>query len=34
MGLYRAFMRYVSTEVAVLVALGSGFSALVLPQQA
>jgi len=30
MGLYRAFMRYVSTEVAVLVALGSGFSALVL----
>ena len=30
MGLYRAFMRYVSTEIAVLVALGSGFSALAL----
>ena len=29
-GLYRAFMRYVSTEIAVLVALGSGFSALAL----
>ena len=30
LGLYRAFMRYASTEVAVLVALGSGFSALAL----
>lgn len=30
MGLYRAFTRYVSSEVAVLMALGSGFSALAL----
>ena len=30
LGLYRAFMRYVSIEVAVLAALGSGFSALAL----
>ena len=30
MGLYRAFLRYLSTEIAVPVALGSGFSALVL----
>ena len=30
LGLYRAFMRYVSTEIAVLMALGSGFSALAL----
>ena len=30
MGLYRAFMRYVSTEVAVQVALGSGFSLVLL----
>ena len=30
MGLYRAFTRHVSTEIAVLVALGSGLSALAL----
>jgi len=30
MGLYRAFMRYVSTEIAVLVALGSGVAAILV----
>ena len=30
LGLYRAFMRYVSTEIAVLVALGSSFSAVLV----